>query len=101
MRKIMLSVLGICACTTLSLYAAKNDNLCPKCKSKAQVADDDDDGGEDPLPTIPHPGPGKKNQGYGNDIEEEADIQEPEEPADDDLEDPHPTIPRPGKNQDY
>lgn len=49
MKKILLSVLGICACTTLSLFAAKSDNLCPKCKSQvnSNVAYDDEDGTDD------------------------------------------------------
>lgn len=49
MKRILLSVLGISACTTLSLFAAKSDNVCPKCKAQAQVAayDDDDDNNEE------------------------------------------------------
>lgn len=57
MRSILLSVLGIGACTTLSLFAAKSDNVCPKCKAQSQVAayDDDEEEGDGPsnLPSEP------------------------------------------------
>jgi hypothetical protein len=47
MKRILLSVLGISACTTLSLFAAKSDNVCPKCKAQAQIAAYDDDNDDD------------------------------------------------------
>ncbi len=51
MNRLLLSILGISVCTTLSLFAGKSDSGCSKCKQQAQVAayanDDDDDDDDD------------------------------------------------------